>query len=438
MKFDSLSFRFVFICVLLLSAVSISNAQEEWTWKDRDGEVRTRAELDEILENHRIWKAGEMEGTDAGIRADLTGADLSGADLRNADLRGADLTGAIMSRAYLNDADLRGANLSEANLREADLTGAVLSSAILNGAELSSAILNGANLGGAFLSAVNLKGADLRAADLRKAGLLKADLRGADLRASNLRFVNLRIADLTDADLSGADLRNVNLGESVYEPSQQPPAHLIYRARNLDEMRIESNPKALSDLRTSLQASGYRWAERDVIAALRRNDNPSKLETIFFDWTSEFGANPLRPLLIAAGIFLFCTPIYWVSLHRKGRSGLYLLASGKKVNTGKERVRVLRLRYHRPPKYPWYPYIFRKARREGHALGTAILFSLMSSFNIGFRELNFGRWIRMLQPREFDIKARGFARILSGMQSLLSVGAVALSLLSYFGTPFAP
>ncbi len=71
-------------------------------------------------------------------------------------------------------------------------------------------------------------------------------------------------------------------------------------------------------------------------------------------------------------------------------------------------------------------------------MGTAILFSLMSSFNIGFRELNFGRWIRMLQPREFDIKARGFARILSGMQSLLSVGAVALSLLSYFGTPFAP
>ena len=358
MKFDSLSFRFVFICVLLLSAVSISNAQEEWTWKDRDGEVRTRAELDEILENHRIWKAGEMEGTDAGIRADLTGADLSGADLRNADLRGADLTGAIMSRADLTGAIMSRAYLNDADLREADLTGAVL----------SSAILNGANLGGAFLSAVNLKGADLRAADLRKAGLLKADLsnadlRGADLRASNLRFVNLSNADLTDADLSGADLRNVNLGESVYEPSQQPPAHLIYRARNLDEMRIESNPKALSDLRTSLQASGYRWAERDVIAALRRNDNPSKLETIFFDWTSEFGANPLRPLLIAAGIFLFCTPIYWVSLHRKGRSGLYLLASGKKVNTGKERVRVLRLRYHRPPKYPWYLYIFRKARR---------------------------------------------------------------------------
>ncbi|KKK50934.1 hypothetical protein LCGC14_3120060, partial [marine sediment metagenome] len=42
--------------------------------------------------------------------------------------------------------------------------------------------------------------------------------------------------------------------------------------------------------------------------------------------------------------------------------------------------------------------------------------SLMSTFNIGFRELNFGRWIRMLQPREFDIKAHGTPRIVSGVQ----------------------
>ncbi len=84
----------------------------------------------------------------------------------------------------------------------------------------------------------------------------------------------------------------------------------------------------------------------------------------------------------------------------------------------------------------WSRYIFRVAAREWHALSTASLFSLMSAFNIGFRELNFGRWIRMLQPREFDIKARGMARVVSGIQSILSVGLVALSLLSYFARPF--
>jgi len=60
----------------------------------------------------------------------------------------------------------------------------------------------------------------------------------------------------------------------------------------------------------------------------------------------------------------------------------------------------------------------------------------MSVLNIGFRELNFGRWIRMMQPREFDIRARGWMRSISGVQSLLGVAFLALSLLSYFGQPF--
>jgi hypothetical protein len=70
------------------------------------------------------------------------------------------------------------------------------------------------------------------------------------------------------------------------------------------------------------------------------------------------------------------------------------------------------------------------------ALGTAFLFSLMSVFNIGFREFNFGRWIRMMQTREFDIGARGWMRTVSGIQSLLGVALVTLALLSYFGHPF--
>ena len=60
----------------------------------------------------------------------------------------------------------------------------------------------------------------------------------------------------------------------------------------------------------------------------------------------------------------------------------------------------------------------------------------MSTFNIGFKEFNFGRWIRLLQPRDFDIKAVGWARVVSGIQALVSVGLLALSLLSYFGRPF--
>jgi hypothetical protein len=44
--------------------------------------------------------------------------------------------------------------------------------------------------------------------------------------------------------------------------------------------------------------------------------------------------------------------------------------------------------------------------------------------------------MRMLQGREFDIRARGWMRTLSGIQALLGVGLLALAVLSYFGHPF--
>jgi hypothetical protein len=29
--------------------------QKEWTWTDRDGKIRSRADLDEILKQHKLW-----------------------------------------------------------------------------------------------------------------------------------------------------------------------------------------------------------------------------------------------------------------------------------------------------------------------------------------------------------------------------------------------
>ena len=65
-----------------------------------------------------------------------------------------------------------------------------------------------------------------------------------------------------------------------------------------------------------------------------------------------------------------------------------------------------------------------------------MFFSLMSAFNIGFRDINFGRWLRLLTRQEFDIKAVGWARVIAGWQSLISVYLIALWALTYFGRPF--
>jgi hypothetical protein len=74
--------------------------------------------------------------------------------------------------------------------------------------------------------------------------------------------------------------------------------------------------------------------------------------------------------------------------------------------------------------------------REVALLRVSLIFSLMSTFNIKFRDVDFGRWLRQLTTKEYDIKATGWARTVSGMQSLLSVYLVALLLVTYFGRPF--
>jgi hypothetical protein len=108
----------------------------------------TKQELEEILDNHKLWLSSNGEN---GERADLRYADLSYADL---------------SYANLSSADLRSADLSSADLRSADLSSANLRSA-------------------------NLRSADLRSADLSSANLRSANLRSADLRSANLRSANL-------------------------------------------------------------------------------------------------------------------------------------------------------------------------------------------------------------------------------------------------------
>ena len=74
-------------------------------------------ELDEILELHRKWLNGDLEG----VEADLQWANLRGADLQGANLQGANLQGANLQGANLQGANLQGANLRWADLRGADI-----------------------------------------------------------------------------------------------------------------------------------------------------------------------------------------------------------------------------------------------------------------------------------------------------------------------------
>ena len=79
---------------------------------------------------------------------------------------------------------------------------------------------------------------------------------------------------------------------------------------------------------------------------------------------------------------------------------------------------------------------FPSNRSEISFLLRALYFSLLSATRIGWHELNVGTWITRIQPNEYSLRATGWVRVVSGVQSLISVYLVALSILTYFGTPF--
>ena len=155
---------------------------------------------------------------------------------------------------------------------------------------------------------------------------------------------------------------------------------------------------------------------------------------IAFDLTCQYGFAPGRPLRIVALLWLFFAVIYASLMHRPGRSGIYLVGtrwSHRRSNTQGLQIRPEVIHVEQRWKVPllWL-------KREWRVLRAAMFFSLMSAFNIGFRDINFGRWLRLLTKREYDLKAVGWARTVSGFQSLLSVYLIALWVLSYFGRPF--
>jgi hypothetical protein len=277
--------------------------------------------------------------------------------------------------------------------------------------------------------------------------------RGADLSSARLGGNALKGANLSGVDLSGVDLSGANLKGVIFEPSVNPAPAGIAFARDLGYLSWAENSVPIFTLRKSLLEGGFGDAVRQVTAAIRRK-HQNLLERWFFDWTCEWGANWVRPLSFAGALSLIFAVIYWAGMHIRKGSGLYLATTGQRIPTAAGRQRVLRInpvpqmatvRCAQIPdldldlelRAQVKQLSFRQTlRREFRAFGTAFLFSTSSTFNIGFREFNVGVWIRMIQPREFDIRARGWMRTLSGIQSLVGIGLVALSLLSYFGHPF--
>jgi hypothetical protein len=74
--------------------------------------------------------------------------------------------------------------------------------------------------------------------------------------------------------------------------------------------------------------------------------------------------------------------------------------------------------------------------KRSYRLLWGLYFSVLSAFHMGWRDLNVGNWIARIQAREFSLRSTGWVRVVSGIQSLVSVYLLALWALVYFARPF--
>src|SRR6266700_509888 len=368
----------------------------------------TQAELKAVLHRHEMW------------RDDSSPKDRP--DPRIANLCGADLAGANFSGRYLGDADLSGANLDGANLTSTFLPDANLSVCSMEDVKLTKALLSGAILLGADLSGAELKGADLRGAFLVNANLNKAFLDTADLSW----------ADLEDSDLDGAFLGNSDLSNANFEPKALPVIGGIAYAKNLSQMVFRRGPQALVRLRNAFKEAGYRDQEREVTYAIKRISFAKSISSIgmneyvhrvfqyvFFELTTKWSMTPGRALRILLLLVSFFALPYIFALRWPGKDGIWRVWAEKRIRNDLGTRKPERLQVG------WFA-----------AAVFGLYFSLLSAFHIGWRELNLGKWIQRLQPREYTLGATGWVRVVSGVQSLLSVYLLAIWVLTYLGRPF--
>lgn len=355
------------------------------------------------------------------------------------------------------------ANLKKANLRNANLNGLDLRGAILSSANLQSTSLKKANLQNANLSKANLQKANLYRANLRKAVLNSANLQEANLLDANLQGAQLYFSDVTDTKLA-----RVNLNRSVFAPSSQPPDGYLEGLEGLRSVIFPPGSQSgLVQLRELLRQSGLRDLEREATFAIEHNkarharcesnysvdylpytNDPFKfltrcgtetsviqrlggwLKLVLFEWTTGWGLYPGQALAIMVGlmvllIFVYAIPLAGVPLLSSNRHAIYRIWPVERIdNTSGEPVLARDGR------------VERLIRRGPSLLLWAFYFSLVSAFHIGWREVNVGSWLSKVQPAEYSLRAIGWVRVVSGIQSLISVYLIAMWVLTYFGRPF--
>ncbi len=206
-------------------------------------------------------------------------------------------------------------------------------------------------------------------------------------------------------------------------------------AKGLSNLKRTSNPMPLVKLKLFFRGNFLRQQEREITCALNRHKQ-SKIQRYLFDIPFAYGASLSRPFAIVLILFLFYSLLYYLLLRIFKFGGrLFILKDiiteygeiSKKYTSINEMVRELKTRNI---------LSIGRFREEIKIILLILGFGIISTFNVGFREVDFARWLRLLWTYKTDFKADGLIRLFSGTQSILSVLLMAFGLLFHYGRFF--
>jgi Pentapeptide repeats (8 copies) len=265
------------------------------------------------------------------------------------------------------------------------------------------------------------------------------------LDSCDFRFLSMEGVEFLRCSLSKCEMSWAKFEWTNYDPlpNSLPFLPSFGTFEGLPEFSYQEAPTGMSELRNAFKSGGLRREERQVTAALCRQQMRESgrweglFKRVFFDLPSAFGmfpGRPLRILLCLCGVFTL--PYAWAILRRgskpeekkpgKREGRIWQVPLEKRVLSDDAKPRLLHV----------------DLREEGffrglcRALGFGFFFSLISAFGVGYRDLDVGRWIERINPEESTLRATGWLRTVSGVQGLMSFYLLALWLLTYFGRPF--
>lgn len=415
-------------CLLAMSAnlfFSCNVYAVSCTGKFSDGRAPTLEEVKSILQVHTAWVKEFYAIHPQELQSDLSISLKHNRQVEVAlnDERRANFCGANMRDMQLPEFNFSFANMAGVNLREANLQNTVFL-----GADLSEANLMGANLEGSFMTSANLHKAKLHGANMSN-----CDLNSANMSDAGMYSTNLTNAEMITANIDGAKMFYTNLDGTFFEPTYNSRPFVIPPPVNLDKIVYDDNPFALKYMQNEFKTHGYRQQEREITYAINSRvpftreledykmvrkyeyDFEYVLKYIAFDLTTKWGMVPSRALYILLYLILFFTPVYYLAMKSGSNDGIWRVWNEHRVRQDLGHT---------------------KAVLVDHNLLVAFYFSLISAFRIGWRDINVGFWITNIQKREYTYVATGWARTISGLQSLISVYLIALWVLTYFGRPF--